>query len=144
MGLWSRIGAVGDDSIPENKIPDIRLFWSADKRFTSQFQGILSRSASLLMNRGQHSRKGDVSFWHPPEMHDNDVMEIIREVVGDSAEDVEEEVDGKQKEVCDMLIDKHSSVAYCIRSSMTGKGRAGMATGELRSRGKLPKEPQQK
>ncbi|EKX49162.1 phenylalanyl-tRNA synthetase [Guillardia theta CCMP2712] len=74
------------------QIPDIRLFWSTDKRFTSQFQGVLSSGRKNVVfapfSKYPICYK-DVSLWHPPVMHDNDVMEIIREVVGDSAEDVE-------------------------------------------------------
>ena len=31
----------------------------------------------------------DVSFWHPPSLHDNDVSEVVRAVCGDLVEDVQ-------------------------------------------------------
>jgi phenylalanyl-tRNA synthetase alpha chain len=94
-------------------IPDIRLFWSTDERFLSQF------SASAPIRRFVPFSKypacfKDVSFWLPPQtsagasaagglsrnvnastptavtqgFHENDVMEIAREVCGEVVEDV--------------------------------------------------------
>ncbi|KAJ1537268.1 hypothetical protein HK405_014746, partial [Cladochytrium tenue] len=84
------------------EIPDIRLFWSADERFLSQF------SDGSLDTRFQPYSKfpacyKDVSFWLPqppaaaaspsdarvrPPFHDNDMFEIVRDVAGDLVEDV--------------------------------------------------------
>ena len=85
-------------------IPDIRLFWSQDKRFLSQFSeyGCMKRFVPFSK---YPACPRDVSFWvqNPGsvnqagrggslsavmEFHENDVMEIVREVAGDLVEDV--------------------------------------------------------
>jgi phenylalanyl-tRNA synthetase alpha chain len=98
-------------------VPDIRLFWSQDSRFLSQFSSPFAfdpesttatvAPATVSINYFQPyskypSARRDVSFWlpnapsvsaagealPPVELHENDFMEIVREVAGDSAEDV--------------------------------------------------------
>lgn len=81
-------------------IPDIRLFWSRDPRFLSQFSptGPLSRFVSFSKHPACYK---DVAFWlgsssgaggggrgSVPSFHENDVMEIVRDVAGDVVEDV--------------------------------------------------------
>ena len=85
-------------------IPDIRLFWSQDERFLSQFSedGRLKRFTPFSK---YPACLRDISFWvRLPgsgnqaggdgnldairEIHENDVMEIVREVAGDLVEDV--------------------------------------------------------
>ncbi|KFG82911.1 phenylalanyl-tRNA synthetase [Metarhizium anisopliae] len=83
------------------KIPDIRLFWSQDQRFLSQFTGVSDNLDKL--NRFAPFSKyppcpKDVSFWLAStspaggntkgNFHENDVMEIVRNVAGDVVEDV--------------------------------------------------------
>ena len=68
-------------------IPDIRLFWSKDERFTSQFK------AGKITKFQTYSKfpfcYKDVSFWLPKEgLHQNDVFEVIRGVAGDLVEKV--------------------------------------------------------
>lgn len=68
-------------------IPDIRLFWSADPRFLEQF------TPGDITTFKPYSKfppcYKDVSFWFPEEgLHDNDVFDLVRDTVGDSAEDV--------------------------------------------------------
>ncbi|KZV93372.1 phenylalanyl-tRNA synthetase [Exidia glandulosa HHB12029] len=68
-------------------IPDIRLFWSTDSRFLAQF------SPGKFSPFKPYSRypecKRDTSFWHPPMFHENDFCDIVRDVAGDLAEDVQ-------------------------------------------------------
>ena len=68
-------------------IPDIRLFWSQDPRFTSQF------AAGQISTFKPYSKYPacykDVSFWLPQTgLHDNDFFDLVRDTVGDLAEDV--------------------------------------------------------
>ena len=80
-------------------IPDIRLFWSKDTRFLDQFseEGPIKRFIAFSKHPECYK---DVSFWYKSagssaggggtaqELHENDVMEIVRKQAGDLAEDV--------------------------------------------------------
>lgn len=80
-------------------IPDIRLFWSQDPRFLSQFQaGKITRFVPFSKHPACYK---DVAFWLPPSasgtgsaaggavpFHENDMMEAVREVAGTLVEDV--------------------------------------------------------
>jgi len=94
------------------QIPDIRLFWSRDERFLGQFAGVsddLSRLRRFVPFSRFPACYKDVSFWlrpaaagggggngngddstrpHAHAFHENDVMEVIRDVAGDIVEDV--------------------------------------------------------
>lgn len=77
------------------KIPDIRLFWTEDPRFHSQFT-----SGSMDVTFQPYSKYPpclkDMSFWilserkneEQKEFHVNDLMEIVRDVAGDIVEKV--------------------------------------------------------
>ena len=85
-------------------VPDIRLFWSQDQRFLSQFQaGHITRFEPFSKYPPCYK---DVAFWLPssssasssvsadgPEeeasiVHENDIMEVTRMVCGDLIEDM--------------------------------------------------------
>lgn len=69
-------------------IPDIRLFWSLDERFASQFKrGTISTFQPYSKYPGI---KRDVSYWlaNDSPLHTNDVMEIVRQYGGDLVESV--------------------------------------------------------
>ncbi|GAA5826378.1 hypothetical protein JCM11251_002339 [Rhodosporidiobolus azoricus] len=77
-------------------IPDIRLFWSTDSRFASQFkEGQISTFKPYSKYPECYK---DVTFWVPEEgeakaegkigWHENDFMEIVRDVGGDLVESV--------------------------------------------------------
>jgi len=79
-------------------IPDIRLFWSIDKRFLSQFkEGQISKFVPFSKHPPCYK---DVAFWlktsssaaggsgPTSQFHENDMTEIVRDVARDLAEDV--------------------------------------------------------
>lgn len=70
-------------------IPDIRLFWTQDERFSKQF---LQNSISTFVPYSKYPGiKRDVSFWLPSQslLHANDVMETVRNHGGNLVENVE-------------------------------------------------------
>lgn len=78
-------------------IPDIRLFWSQDDRFLSQFR------AGEISTFKPYSKYPecykDLAFWLPDngevvrsggkEWHENDFMEVVRDEAGDLVEGVQ-------------------------------------------------------
>lgn len=82
-------------------IPDIRLFWSRDTRFLSQFSSSRPMRQFVSFSKYPACYK-DVAFWlrssstsadggssiSAQDFHENDIMEIVRDVAGDLAEDV--------------------------------------------------------
>uniref|UniRef100_K3WZS2 phenylalanine--tRNA ligase n=1 Tax=Globisporangium ultimum (strain ATCC 200006 / CBS 805.95 / DAOM BR144) TaxID=431595 RepID=K3WZS2_GLOUD len=65
-------------------IPDIRLFWSKDQRFLSQFQdGQITKFKPYSRYPGCYK---DVSFWHGDDFHENNLFEVVRDVAGDLVE----------------------------------------------------------
>ncbi|KAK6504804.1 hypothetical protein TWF481_006742 [Arthrobotrys musiformis] len=85
-------------------IPDIRLFWSQDERFTGQFKEGVAKRFEAFSKYPQCFK--DVAFWVSgegrgaaaaggagvaaggEEFHENDFMELVRGVGGDLVEDV--------------------------------------------------------
>ena len=75
------------------QIPDIRLFWSRDPRFLSQFSERAKEVGRFVPFSRFPACYKDVSFWVPSredggEWHANDLMEVVRDVAGDCVEDV--------------------------------------------------------
>jgi phenylalanyl-tRNA synthetase alpha chain len=70
-------------------IPDIRLFWTDDARFHSQF------TSGEIITFQPYSKYPpcfkDISFWTPEDgtFHQNDIHELVRTVAGDLVEKVE-------------------------------------------------------
>ncbi|KAK3205659.1 hypothetical protein Dsin_019705 [Dipteronia sinensis] len=68
-------------------IPDIRLFWSTDERFTSQFsQGQLGVKFKPFSKYPPCYK--DMSFWISESFTENNLCEVVRGVAGDLVEEV--------------------------------------------------------
>ncbi|ERN09070.1 phenylalanine--tRNA ligase, chloroplastic/mitochondrial isoform X1 [Amborella trichopoda] len=69
------------------EIPDIRLFWLTDKRFTSQFSG-----GQLGVKFNPFSKfppcYKDMSFWINDSFTENNLCEVVRGIAGDLVEEV--------------------------------------------------------
>ncbi|KAF9907990.1 hypothetical protein EC991_010338 [Linnemannia zychae] len=68
-------------------IPDIRLFWSKDERFLRQFEPSTIQKFKPFSKYPACIK--DISFWSNDQFHENNFCEIVRDVAGDIAEDVQ-------------------------------------------------------
>lgn len=70
-------------------IPDIRLFWSEDQRFLSQFES--GEIVKFKPYSKYPSCLKDVTFWIPDinAFEENDIFEIVRGVAGDLVESID-------------------------------------------------------
>jgi len=68
-------------------IPDIRLFWTDDERFSSQFE------AGKITTFEPYSKfppvLKDISFWTPEDFVENDFFEMARGIAGDLVERID-------------------------------------------------------
>eukprot|EP00520_Triparma_pacifica_P013267 CAMPEP_0118649458 /NCGR_PEP_ID=MMETSP0785-20121206/9715_1 /TAXON_ID=91992 /ORGANISM="Bolidomonas pacifica, Strain CCMP 1866" /LENGTH=201 /DNA_ID=CAMNT_0006541749 /DNA_START=494 /DNA_END=1096 /DNA_ORIENTATION=- len=90
------------------QIPDIRLFWSSDPRFHSQFQ------SGEIVKFKEYSKYPpvfrDISFWTGgKEFHPNDLCEIVRGVC------VEEDLVEKVELIDEFVHPKTKKVSNCFR-----------------------------
>lgn len=85
-------------------IPDIRLFWSTDPRFSSQFEH--GKITSFRPYSKYPACFKDVSFWTRQDkgLHENDFCDVVRDTAGDLVEDVKR-VSGLDDNVCSGLTD---------------------------------------
>lgn len=67
-------------------IPDIRLFWTEDARFTSQFKS--GKVVKFVPYSKYPECYKDIAFFVPPSWQENDFMELCRECGGDLIENV--------------------------------------------------------
>jgi phenylalanyl-tRNA synthetase alpha chain len=68
-------------------IPDIRLFWSTDERFTKQF--LSGKIVKFVPYSKYPPCFKDITFWVPPEFHPNDLNELVRDIAGDLVEKIQ-------------------------------------------------------
>jgi len=70
-------------------IPDIRLFWSDDPRFSQQFDADSFTKKTVYKQFSKYPPvMKDISMWLPEGFSDNDLCEIIRDEGGDQVEKV--------------------------------------------------------
>eukprot|EP00270_Netrium_digitus_P009273 TRINITY_DN2816_c0_g1_i1.p1 TRINITY_DN2816_c0_g1~~TRINITY_DN2816_c0_g1_i1.p1 ORF type:complete len:503 (+),score=89.34 TRINITY_DN2816_c0_g1_i1:151-1509(+) len=86
-------------------IPDIRLFWSSDKRFTSQFKAGRMGVKFKPFSKFPPCYK-DMSFWISDSFTENNLCEIVRGIAGDLAEEVK---------LIDNFTNKKGMTSHCYR-----------------------------
>ena len=75
-------------------VPDIRLFWTDDKRFVGQFKnvtGSLKRGVPIPKFKSYSKYPPvykDIAFWINDDFHENDLAELVRGIAGDLVEEV--------------------------------------------------------
>lgn len=83
-------------------IPDIRLFWSQDERFLSQFQDLDSKFRPFSVQPNCYK---DISFWAPEGFSENDFNQLVRDHGNDLVESVQ---------LVDTFV-KGDRVSHCFR-----------------------------
>ncbi|KAK7255168.1 hypothetical protein RIF29_28572 [Crotalaria pallida] len=86
-------------------IPDIRLFWSNDERFTSQFsKGQLGVKFKPFSKYPPCYK--DISFWINESFTENNLCEVVRGIAGDLVEEVQ---------LIDNFTNKKGLTSHCYR-----------------------------
>ncbi|KAH1200378.1 Phenylalanine--tRNA ligase, chloroplastic/mitochondrial [Glycine max] len=86
-------------------IPDIRLFWSNDERFTSQFsKGQLGVKFKPFSKYPPCYK--DMSFWINESFTENNLCEVVRGIAGDLVEEVQ---------LIDNFTNKKGMASHCYR-----------------------------
>ncbi|KAG4922942.1 hypothetical protein JHK86_051755 [Glycine max] len=86
-------------------IPDIRLFWSNDERFTSQFsKGQLGVKFKPFSKYPPCYK--DMSFWINESFTENNLCEVVRGIAGDLVEEVQ---------LIDNFTNKKGMTSHCYR-----------------------------
>ncbi|KAL6546206.1 hypothetical protein OROMI_021927 [Orobanche minor] len=86
-------------------IPDIRLFWTADERFTSQFsEGRLGIKFKPFSKYPPCYK--DMSFWISDTFTENNLCEVVRGIAGDLVEEVK---------LIDNFTNKKGMTSHCYR-----------------------------
>ncbi|KAL6561850.1 hypothetical protein OROGR_002857 [Orobanche gracilis] len=86
-------------------IPDIRLFWTADERFTSQFsKGRLGIKFKPFSKYPPCYK--DMSFWISDTFTENNLCEVVRGIAGDLVEEVK---------LIDNFTNKKGMTSHCYR-----------------------------
>ncbi|XP_078447232.1 phenylalanyl-tRNA synthetase class IIc family protein [Wolffia australiana] len=95
-------------------IPDIRLFWSNDERFTSQFSAGQLGAKFKPFSKFPPCYK-DVSFWISDAFTENNLCEVVREIAGDLVEEVQ---------LIDNFTNKKGMTSHCYRISYRSMERS--------------------
>ncbi|GFY90622.1 phenylalanyl-tRNA synthetase class IIc family protein [Actinidia rufa] len=86
-------------------IPDIRLFWSTDERFTSQFSKGQLGAKFKPFSKFPPCYK-DMSFWINDSFTENNLCEVVRGIAGDLVEEVR---------LIDNFTNKKGMTSHCYR-----------------------------
>ncbi|ESW11199.1 hypothetical protein PHAVU_008G010100 [Phaseolus vulgaris] len=86
-------------------IPDIRLFWSNDERFTSQFSNGELGVKFKPFSKYPPCYK-DMSFWLSESFTENNLCEVVRGIAGDLVEEVQ---------LIDNFTNKKGMTSHCYR-----------------------------
>ncbi|XP_024526265.1 phenylalanine--tRNA ligase, chloroplastic/mitochondrial isoform X2 [Selaginella moellendorffii] len=86
-------------------IPDIRLFWTSDPRFTAQFKAGQLGTKFKPFSKYPPCYK-DISFWITDAFTENNLCELVRDVAGDIAEEVS---------LIDQFTNKKGISSHCYR-----------------------------
>ncbi|KAK1275075.1 hypothetical protein QJS04_geneDACA004122 [Acorus gramineus] len=87
------------------EIPDIRLFWSTDQRFTSQFSEGKLGAKFKPFSKFPPCYK-DMSFWISDSFTENNLCEVVRGIAGDLVEEVS---------LIDNFTNKKGQTSHCYR-----------------------------